>query len=356
MEQEQNRSEAPTAYKLMRARRKGQIARGLDLGFFATTAALLAYAWIGGTALLGGLSAAMRDALVSSTLLVDDHNAVLMVVVDLFGRIERPLALLLLSLFVLVLLLELLQTGFIFSSEPLRPDFSRLNPAEGLKRLFNMRMLLETAKNLVKLALYSVASWLLIRSSLRNDIADVHDAAGLVRASAHAAPRLLALFVGIALVVAIADQMIARGGFLKRMRMSRRELKQEVRDREGEPRLKQKRKQMHGEFVRNSRSLKGVRGADMLLVNPIHVAVALRYDPATMAAPVVAAAGSDRLAMRLKRLALLYGVPVVEDAPLARALLSATPIDRTIPSGTFQQVASHYNRLRRPRASQGASR
>ncbi|HLY89151.1 MAG TPA: EscU/YscU/HrcU family type III secretion system export apparatus switch protein [Acetobacteraceae bacterium] len=351
-EQEQNRSEAPSAYKLMRARRQGQVARGLDLGFFTALCAFLAYAWISGERLISTLARSMRDAFISSAQLAGDRDTIFAVIGLLGSRIEGPVATFATSIFVLVLLLELLQTGIVFSSEPLKLDFSRLNPAQGLKRLFSIRLLLETAKNLLKLALYSIAAWLIVRNMLHSDVASIQDAASLAHVMTHSAMRFLEIFAALALLFAAIDQLIARRGFLKRMRMSRREMKQEVRDREGEPRLKQKRKQMHAEFVRNSRSMKGLRGADMLIVNPLHIAVALRYDPRSMVAPTVVAVGVNQLALRLKRLAFLYGIPVVEDRVLARSLLRSAAVGHAIPATSFQPVADIYNRLRRQRRRQ----
>jgi len=349
MEQEENRSEAPTSHKLMRARQKGQVARGIDLSFLVVLIASLGAIWVGGYALADALVRAMHDAFVSGSLLAGDRETLFAVIGMSVVAVARPLLLFSLFVFALVLLIELLQTGFVFSTEPLRFDLSRLNPGQGFKRVFSLRMLGETGRNVLKFAFYPIAAWLVLHALLAADAASIRNAASLAEILRHLAVRLLSLFAGVAFLFAVADQMFARRSFLKRMRMSRRELKQEVRDREGEPRLKQKRKQMHGEFVRNSRALKGVRGADLMVVNPQHVAVALRYDARTMPAPVVVASGVNRLALRLKRLAFLYNVPVIEDKALARALFRSTAIDHPIPTATFRAVANLYNRINRTR-------
>jgi flagellar biosynthetic protein FlhB len=348
-EEEQNRSEAPTPFKLQRARQKGQVARGQDLSYFASLATFLLCLSVTGAGLLNALELSMRDAFVSSAMLAGDRDTIFAVVRLLVQRTATPLEILIATIFAVVLLFECLQTGLVFSAAPLKPDFSKLNPAQGLKRLFSLRLLLETGKNIAKLLAFSGAAWLLVRHILQHDISAVQDASSLGTIMARTAFRLLAIFVGLALFFAIIDQLITRRTFLKRMRMSRRELKQEARDREGEPRLKQKRKQLHAEFTRASRSLKGLRGADMLVVNPIHVAIALRYDAGRMAAPTVVAAGTNQLAMRLKRLALLYGIAIIEEPTLARSLLRTTAIGQTIPPSSYQAVARLYNRKRRPR-------
>jgi flagellar biosynthesis protein FlhB len=350
-EQEQNRSEAPSTYKLMRARGKGQVARGLDLGFFVVLATTLAFTWISGAGLVSALGRAMHDAFVASAQLAGDRDTIFATIARVATSTGTPIIVFAASVMGVVLLFELAQTGVVFSSEPLKLDFSRLNPAKGLKRLFSLRALIETVKNLLKLGAYAVAAWLLIRNMLRGDMASVIDAASLAKVAGHTAIKLIATYAGIALFFAVLDQLIARRDFVKRMRMSRREMKQEVRDREGEPRLKQKRRQMHAEFVRNSKSIRGLRGADMLVVNPHHIAIALRYDPRTMTAPLVCAIGVNQLALRLKRMAFTYGIPIIEDRALARALLGSTSIDRPISAASFQPVADIYNRLRRQRGN-----
>lgn len=351
-ESEQDKSELPTPYKLMRARRKGTVARGMDLGFFIGLSAFLAYAWANGPDFAGVIAQAARTTLIGGPMMGDGGFTVLALIARLFHAVAGPLAMMAGAVFLTVLLFELLQTGVVFSGQPLKPDFSRLNPAKGLKRLFSIRLLLETLKNVLKLAFYATVGWLVIGGALGSDIAAIADARGLAGAMAATGFRLLAAFALVALFFAALDQIIARRDFRKRMRMSRRELRREHRDREGEPRLKQKRKQLHGEFVKLSQSLRGLRGADVLITNPRHLALALRYDPQSMHAPAIVSMGADRVAQRLKRLALLHGVPVIEDRALARALYRTGMLNQPIPGECFQPVADIYNRLRPKAASE----
>jgi flagellar biosynthetic protein FlhB len=346
-ETEQDRTEQPTAFKLMRARQKGSVARGADLGFTAALAAFFAAMWIIGTTFGVRLAKAARDAMITGFQLADGDGVVLSVVGQLFSALLMPMAFLAAVVFAVVLLFEILQAGIVFSADPLKPDFSRLNPAKGIKRLFSLRMLFETFKNVLKLAVYSIVGWLVIRSVLKTDIGGVADAHGLLALMNKVAIKLLAVFLLAAIAFAVLDQLIVRRDFLKRMRMSRRELRREHRDREGEPRLKQKRKQMHAEFIKLSQSIRGLRGADVLIVNPRHIALALRYDPHRMAAPVVVSIGTDRVAQRLKRLAFLYGIPVIEDRPLARELLRTSALNKPVPEHHYRAVAKIYNGLPR---------
>jgi flagellar biosynthetic protein FlhB len=355
-ESEFDKSELPTPHKLARAREKGSVARGADLGFLTGLTTLLGYAWIAGPQLGASISQAVRGALVQGPTLADGPDAMFSAVALLFSAVAQPLALMAGSIFLAVLLFEIVQTGVVFSAQPLKPDFSRLNPAKGLKRLFSLRLLLETGKNILKLALYTSVGYLVVSGALHSDIAAVVDGRGLLALMARMGFRLLASFAAVAVVFAVLDQLIARRDFLKRMRMSRREVRREARDREGDPRLKQKRKQLHAQFVKTSQSLRNLRKADVLITNPQHIALALRYEPRTMHAPMIVSIGVDHLAQRFKRLAFIYGIPVVVNPPLARELYGKATLNGPVPEHCFRQVADIYNSLRRQSATQDTER
>jgi flagellar biosynthetic protein FlhB len=346
---EQDKSELPTPYKLSEARRKGTVARGMDLAFLSGIAALLACAWIAGPQTMLDLSRWMKAALISSTELSENPSSVLALVSALFFGMAKPILYIAVAVFSLTLLVEIVQTGVVFSAHPLKPDFSRLNPAKGLKRLFSMRLLIETLKNIVKLTVYVVIAYLIIEQVIRTETPAIDDAAMLALASQRSVMRLFAAFALAAIVFAAIDQLISRRQFLKTMRMSRRDVRRESRDREGDPRLKQKRKQLHGEFAKLSQGLRNLKGADVLIVNPQHVAVALRYEAKTMHAPLVVSMGVNQLAQRMKRMAMLYNIPVIENPPLARALLRKAALNAFVPESHFGAVAEIYNHIRRAR-------
>ena len=266
-----------------------------------------------------------------------------------FLPVLRPVLMLFAGVLLVVLVPELVQTGFVFSAEPLKPDFSRLNPANGVKRVFSLRLLIETFKNVVKLCVYVTIAFLIIRGFLRDDAGALVDGTHLTATLLRGGLRLLECFVLAAVLFMALDQIIARGQFIKKMRMNRREIRQEAREREGEPRLKQRRKQLHREFAKASQSMRGMRKADVLITNPEHVAVGLQYRPGVNAAPVVVSAGINQLAQRLKRMAFLYGIPIVENRTLARELYRKSVLDRPIPEHCYRPVADIYNAIRRKR-------
>ncbi len=352
---EQDKSEQATPFKLKRAREKGQVARGMDLGFCIALAVLLLYLWTSGPGLGGDLARASRDAIVSAPSVVGGQAELLALTGHVFGAVLKPLLVFGIALFLTTLLFELLQTGVVFSAQPLKPDFSRLNPAKGLKRVFSKRMLVETLKNVLKFGVYAVVTWLAARRALDDYVANVGDAAGLTQAMFGAGLRLLAWFLLAALCFAAVDQLLVRREFGKNMRMSRRELRREHRDREGEPRQKQKRKELHADFVKASQSLRGVKGADVVITNPTHIAVALRYNAAAMAAPMIVSRGAGDLALRIRRLAFRHNVIVVEGKALARTLYRRAALDAPVPENLYREVAAVYNRIRRPDAAAEAA-
>lgn len=349
---EQDKSEQATPFKLKKAREKGQVARGMDLGFLVGLAVLLLYLWIAGPGLGNDIARASRDAIVSAPSVAGGPGELFALTGHVFAAVLKPLLIFFAGLFATSLLFEVVQVGVVFSAQPLKPDFSRLNPAKGLKRVFSKRMLVETLKNVLKLGVYSAVAWLCARQALDAYFARVGDGAGLALAMFAGGLKLLAWFVLAALCFAALDQLLVRREFGRNMRMSRRELRREHRDREGEPRQKQKRKQLHAEFVKASQSLRGVKGADVVITNPTHYAIALRYDAAEMAAPQIVSRGAGDLARRIKQLAFRCNVIVVEDKALARALYRRAALDAPVPEAFYREVAAVYNRVRsdNPRA------
>ncbi len=352
-ESEQGRSEQPTSYKLSKARERGAVARGLDLGFATSIAAFAAYMWVEGRALGERIASAARGALVGASTLLDTRHAMFTAIGATLGAALRPIALMAATIFLVVLVFEIVQTGFVFTTKPLSPDFGRLDPAKGFKRVFSVRMLIETGKAVLKLGAYAAIAILVlltVRNSVTPTIADAPQLADAMRRTGF---RLLLLFVAAAAAFALLDQFIARRGFLKQMRMSRREVRRELRDREGEPRMKRRRKQLHAEFVKMSQSVRNIRGADVLITNPTHFAVALKYDRKENA-PRVVSRGANHFALRLRRLASLYGVVIVENRLLAKALYGCE-MGKPIPESLFRPVADIYLAIRdRKRARQDA--
>lgn len=347
---EQNRSEAPTEFKLKKAREKGTVARSIELGFLAALLSVAAFVLMAGEGLMATLAHAMRVSLSGGIARASEPDGVATMLGELGWQLIAPIALLGGTMAAIVVTLELIQLrGFLLTFHPLKPDWSRLNPAKGLKRLFSMRMLKETLKSIVKFALYAAATWFVVRWAMARFAETASDGERLPAMLQAAGMRLIWTFLLVAVAVAVLDQIMVRGEFTKQMRMSRREVTREAREREGEPRLKQRRKQLHREMIQQGQG--SLAGADMLVVNPEHFAVALRYDEAAMLAPEIAAKGRNAHALALREDAFRRGLPVIADPPLARALFRACPIGGTVPPDRYEAVATLYIELRRAQAA-----
>lgn len=342
-QQEQNRSEEPTPFKLKRARDKGMVARSIELGFLGALLAAGGFMVAAGPHLVQALAQTTRSTLAKGIDGADSPQRLLALIGSVYWVGLAPLILLGLTVVAVVVFLEILQLrGLVFSGHPLKPDFSRLNPAKGLKRLFSPRMIKETLKTIAKSAIYAIAEWLVVRYAIAHFAEIAVDGERLPEALQQSGMRLIYAFAAIALFFVIIDQVLVRREFLKQMRMSRRELTREAREREGEPRIKQKRKQLHAEFLKASKSVGALPGSDVVVVNPEHFAVALRYERETMAAPLVSAKGRNRFAQALKDEAFRLGIPIVRRPELARALHRKCETNSQIPADHFADIAALY--------------
>lgn len=348
---EQNRSEAPTPYKLKRAREKGMVARSAELGFLGALVALAAFATIAGGTLIARLQQIVRIAFTAGIDRAADPGQARAMLGELYWTALEPLLLLGGTIVAVVMFLEILQLrGLIFTTQPLKPDFSRLNPAKGIKRLFSARLLKEVLKTVLKAVVYGAAVWFVVRGAARDYASIAGDGDRVAGVLAAAGIRLLLVFAAIAVGFVILDQILVRGEFLKQMRMSRREVTREAKEREGDPRIKSKRKQLHAEFAKQARGAGSLPGSDMLVINPEHFAVALRYDAATMAAPKVSAKGRNRFAIALRTEAARLDIPVIRRPGLARALFRKCDPGTEIPASAYAPVAELYIELRRAAA------
>jgi flagellar biosynthetic protein FlhB len=238
------------------------------------------------------------------------------------------------------LLSNVLQTGPVFSAEPLKPDFSRLNPATGIKRLFSARTLFDLLKTLAKLLLYLTIVYLFLHAVLANlPTFYYRSPQGQAVEFGLEVKRLVSYLALGAILIAAADLGFSRWEYLRRMRMSRRELKDELRRREGDPQVRRRRRELQREMRRRSASLGKVKDSDVLITNPTHLAVALKYRRGQAIAPEVTAKGAGDLALQMRAAAFRHRVPVVPNPRLARALYREVRIGRAIPEAHYAAVA-----------------
>jgi flagellar biosynthetic protein FlhB len=342
-EQEQNRTEPATPFKLAEARKRGQVAKSLDFTTFVVVCGLLAALAIWGEsqwarlcdlcARLFASAGTLQWELASSPAAAATITTEALAVLLPFG----------IAGWVFAVAANLVQTGPILSAEPLKPKFERINPVAGFKRVFNKRMLFEGVKSLVKLCFFGsiVCAFFL---SLWPGLASVAASGSAEQMGWLGTAAVTLLFrLGLALLlVALLDLLFVRWSYSRQMMMSRRELKEEVKRREGDPQIRARIRELQRENLKQARSMNRVPDADVLITNPEHLAIALRYDRERMNAPIVLAKGADAWAAQMRTLAAQHAIPRIENRPLARLLFRRTQIDQQIPPESFLAVARIY--------------
>jgi len=333
------RTEEPSQRRLQEARERGQIPRSRELTNFATMVGGSATLVAIGSSLSTHLSQMMRSGLsIDARDLGDTHS---MIAALTHAALIATTALLPVfgALIALVLLASVILGGWNFSPNALAPDFSRLSPLAGVKRLFGLHGVSELGKALLKLLVvggvcFAIVSWVF------------GDVLSLARMAPRAAVGRGVTLLGWAFVwlcaslalVAMVDVPLQLFQFKRQLRMTRQELRDESKELDGRPETKQRIRQMQQMLARR-RMLHKVPTADVVLVNPTHFAVALKYDPKKMRAPRVLAKGADLVAANIRRIAEEHRVPIFESPKLARALYRSTDLDKEIPTGLYMAVA-----------------
>jgi flagellar biosynthetic protein FlhB len=333
------RTERPTPRRLEEARRRGEVPRSRDLG-----AALVTLAGGLGLQLLGGVVGGRLSGLLERSLSFTRADALdpANLVPALRGAALQGLlgaAPILGLLFAAAVLAPLLIGGWNFSAEPLAPDWSRLDPVAGLRRMFSLRGGVELAKALARVAVVTAVAIVVLKSQTRQF--ELLGAEPVRVAIAHALSlagvALIALGGALGLIAAV-DVPLALWQHQRALRMSREEIREETRDVEGNPEIRSRIRRVQQEMSRR-RMMQEVPRADVIVTNPTHYAVALRYEERRMRAPIVVAKGTDLVALRIREIAAEHRVPVVEAPPLARALHAGCELGDEIPARLYAAVA-----------------
>lgn len=342
-EPEKDRTEPATPFKLEEAKRRGQVAKSLDFTSLLMLGTLLATLYASGDDLARaglGLSAGSLER--GATLASGSAGAAAWLG-ELSLATLSMMAPFLAAAVLVAIVANLVQTGPVFSAFPLKPDFQRINPATGFKRVFSLKTLVETGKTLLKLLLFGGVAYLALAAVLPQllTVMEVQPRAyfGLLLDEMTA---LIFKLLLVLVLIALADLAYSRWDYGRMMRMSRRELKEEVKRREGDPQVRARIRELQREAAKRAKSVKRLPEADVLITNPEHFAVALAYDRSRMQAPTVIAKGAGELALELRARAARLGLPVVEDRPLARRLFAEVGIDGAIGEALFEPVARIY--------------
>ncbi|GLK76336.1 flagellar biosynthesis protein FlhB [Methylopila jiangsuensis] len=332
------KTEEPTQKKLDDALKRGDVAKSQELNtWFGMAAATLAVS-IFGDGVASNLAHALRRFLAEPHLYAMDGGALIRMAGGLGLAIAAALALPMLALMAAAIVGNLAQHRFVFSTESLTPKLSKISPASGFKRLFSAESLVNFLKGLVKIGVVGAVITMIVwpaRAQVASLVAA--DPAQMLGAIKALALRVLTSAAAVYAAVAIGDYIWQRRRWNERLRMSVQEIRDEHKQQEGDPHVKARIRQIRVERSRK-RMMAQVPGATVVIANPTHYAVALKYEPG-MNAPLCVAKGVDSVALRIRKVAEEAGVEVVENPPLARSLHAAIEIDREIPSEHYKAVA-----------------
>lgn len=332
-------TEQPTQKRLDLARDAGDIVKSAEVNTLILLGGGAIAIAVFGPSMALGIGAALRAFLEQPDAMAVDGASLLVIIRVLLLNLGAAVAPFFAVLAVAALAGHLMQGRVVLNIARLSPDFSRLSLAAGLKRMFGAQGWMNLLKGLLKIAVVGLAIWTQIWPA-RADLETIltQSCAAVVGDMMHLLFRVLMAALVVLSVIAIADYLFQRLQWLKRNRMSKQDIKEENRQNEGDPLIKARIRQLR--LARSKkRMMAQVPKAAVVIMNPSHYAVALKYESGKMAAPVCVAKGVDALALKIRAVAQAHDVPVIENPPLARALHAAVDIDEQVPPQHFKAVA-----------------
>ncbi|CAN7567770.1 EscU/YscU/HrcU family type III secretion system export apparatus switch protein [Acidovorax sp. LjRoot129] len=339
-EQDLDRNEAATPYKLQKAREKGQVSKSADV--VSAVVFVVAVVYLSSRGWDTTREQFQFDQmLLLQTGRMDPGGASLWPLIA--GALKGTLfwlAPFLVTIMLAALLANVLQTGIVLSLDPVIADVSRLNPVNGFQKVFSVRTLFDTARACVKLVLLVITAYYALIAlapqfynlSGLSPLGYVHTLLGDMASLGLKMSMILGL-------IALVDLLFTKHEFSKKMRMSKREIKDESKNRDGDPRVRARMRELRNEARKRSQSLRQTKNADVVLTNPTHVAVALRYVHGEMDSPQVIAKGAGHLAAVMRQIAARNNIPIVQSPTLARKLFKELDIEHYVPPQMFVEVA-----------------
>ena len=345
------KTEEPSAKKLEEAHEKGQVPKSQDVGHWFMLLGMTLVVGIFSASAGADIARIIRRFLEQPHLIALDQGALLQDLRDLLGELIAVLAPILLLLAIMGIAGNVLQHRPVLTAERLKPKFSKVSPLGGFKRQFSLRNLVDFLKGILKITIVAVIIGVLIWPKVDYLPQMVSfDMVQILRTVRDLSLVMLVGVLSVVTVIAAADYLYQRWEHTKSLRMSKQELKDEFKQAEGDPQIKARIRALRQERSRK-RMMAAVPDADVVVTNPTHYAVALKYDADTMNAPMVVALGQDAIALKIREIAEENDVAIVENPPLARALYASADLDQEIPVEHYQAVAeiiSYVMRLRRP--------
>lgn len=342
---ESQKTEEPSPKKLADARKKGDIPVSREVAtLMSMLASILLIAFVAPTmvrSITGSVSPFVAS--VHDIRLDESQYDMTAVLGELFTQVMFAMSPLFIAFAGAALLAAFSQNALVFATDRIKPKAERLNPMKGLKRIFSQDSLVELGKNLVKVAVVSGVVAMFTVNELENFTAMAsYDLDSVPQRMREMVIKLLSAVLIVMILIAVIDVIWKQMDYRKKQRMTKQEVKDEFKQTEGDPQIKQRLAEIRRSKARQA-SMGKVPNATVLIMNPTHYAVALRYVPAESDAPICIAKGRNLIALKMREIAEEHNVPVIENPPLARALHAAVEEDQAIPAQFFHAVAEVIN-------------
>ena len=329
----------PTSKKLSDARSKGQVPRSKEAGTFFVLMSGVISIWIFSSFLGRGLRQIMNNSfsLTREQIYTEDEGG--RIFIENVIEIAIPLLGIVSIVFVCAIIGSIFIGGFNFSQQAMQPKFSKLNPISGIKRMFSLTSTIELIKGIFKVVFIGAFCYFALFGRV-NEIMSLSyiDPISAIKTAISLLFQFMVIVICAMIPIVLIDVPYQKWNYIRQLKMTKQEVKDEFKNTEGNPQIKSKIKQMQFQMAAR-RMMKKVPEADVVVTNPTHYAVAIKYDPEGTTAPLVVAKGLDEIAEKIKEIARETGVPVIPIPPLARSLYYTTELDCEIPRGLFKAVA-----------------
>jgi flagellar biosynthesis protein FlhB len=333
------KTEKATPKKRQEARKKGQTAKSQDINTAVVLLAVFLFLLFGGEYLRKGIFTLFENSLQENLLMDLTEGNIQSLLLFILKELSLSIGPILLVAMLAGVISNFLQVGFMVTTEAIQPKLEKINPISGFKRIFSMRAIVELMKSILKIGFVGIVTFTVLWRRMDEILILSKKSVGTALATLSSLTVQMGLFAsGALLFLAVLDYFYQKYDFEKSIRMSKQDIKDEYKNTEGDPLIKSRIKQRQREMAMR-RMMQEVPKADVVITNPTHFAVAIKYDDSKQDAPVVVAKGVDYTAQKIKLIAKENDVMTVENRPLARALYSQTEIGDTIPEEFFKAVA-----------------
>jgi flagellar biosynthesis protein FlhB len=333
------KTEKATPKKREDAKKKGQVAKSQDINTAVVLLAVFLFLLFAGSYLKDGIFSLFRHSLQEYMLMDVTENNVQVLFIEILIQLGLYLGPIMLVAMIAGVAANYFQVGFMFSTETIQPKLDKINPLKGFKRIFSMKAIVEMIKSILKICFVGIVTFSVLWSRLDEILILSQKHAGAALITIAQLTVQMGLFAsGALLFLAMLDFLYQKYDFEKSIRMSKQDLKDEYKNTEGDPIIKSRIKQKQREMAMR-RMMQEVPKADVVITNPTHFAIAIKYDEEKFDAPFIVAKGVDFMAQKIKLIAKENDVTMVENRPLARAIYSQVEIGETVPEEFFKAIA-----------------